>query len=150
MLRRIQACAVLVSLSFLSVGGFLPVLTGGAASCCASRSCCAHHCPMTAGQRAASHSCPAHSPMAAAAGPQSSRPAVGTPPLQSPGKTLCSCGVSQDHTSFSTAKIDLRFSLVTATTLNPPALLSLRPTDAQPPTLEATLRPPDHPPRLTS
>ena len=156
MLRRIQACAMLLSLSFLSVGGFLPVFTGGTGSCCASRCCCAHNCPMAAGQRVAAHSCAAHSTTATAATAavaarhQGSRAAVRTPPLPSPGETRCSCGVSQDHPPFSSVKIDLRFSLVAAATLNPPAILSFRPMDAQPPTLEATLRPPDHPPRLTS
>ena len=149
MLRRIQACAVLLSLSFLSVGGFLPVFTGGSATCCASRCCCAHLCPMGAAQRAASHSCAAHSTASSAARHHDPRAAV-TTPTQSTGETLCSCGVSEDHTPLSTAKIDLRFSPVTAARLSPPSLLSVRPKDAQSSTLEAYLRPPDHPPRLTS
>jgi len=156
MLRRIQACAVLLSLSFLNVGGFLTVFTGGAGTCCASRCCCQHNCPIPAGQRAASHSCAAHSTTAAMAGAaaaarhQGSTAAMRTPPLQSSGESLCSCSVPQDHTSFSVVRIDLRFDLVTAATLNPPAIRAFRPMDTQPPTLEAYLRPPDHPPRPTS
>jgi len=88
--------------------------------------------------------------VAAAARHQGSRAAARTSPLQSPGETLCSCGVSQEKNSLSAVKIDLRFDLVTAATLNPPALLSFRPMDARPLTLEAHLRPPDHPPRPIS
>jgi len=58
--------------------------------------------------------------------------------------------MSHNDTLFSLAKIDLRFSLVTVATLNPPAVMSLRPMDVQSPTLEVDLRPPDHPPRSTS
>jgi len=141
-LRRIQACAVLLSLSFLSVGGCLSVFTRGASmsTCCGCRCCCARNCPMRAArQRAASHSCASHSLGAATAQHQGS-----------PGRSLCTCGVSRHPSALSTARIDLRFDLVTSATFGPLPLLSFRLMDSQPPTLGAYLLPPDHPPRPAS